>query len=94
MAAARSLYLVFIRALGGQATQAQEEVKRKRSFLVFGKGEVVFRRMPGVARPPKYMLGEPSRSPSTVMDQLFGSVRIFGHHHRFPNFRIVRLWLE
>lgn len=47
-------------APGDQALKAQEEVDRKRSICVFEKGEIVFRCMPIVARPPEHMIGEPS----------------------------------
>lgn len=60
---------MFARALGDQAMKAQEEVIKKRSSRVFEKGDIVFRSMPSVSRPPKHTLGEPNRGPVNAVEQ-------------------------
>lgn len=77
--AVQELYQVFTQALGDQAMKAQEEVNRKRNICVFENGDIVFRRMPRFARPPRHMLGEPTRGTEVAMGQRsFSSVVFLG----------------
>ena len=47
----------------------QRELNRKRVCRAFDKGEVVFRRMPSLARPNKHLMAEPSLGPYLVDSQ-------------------------
>ena len=60
-------------ALGKQS----ELVNDSRHVRVLHPGEIVFMRMPGKARPPKHLLGEPSQGPYVVVSQsTFSSAKL------------------
>ena len=65
----RELYGLFSRHTGHEALANQRELNRKRVCRAFEKGEVVFRRMPSLARPGKHLMAEPSLGPYLVDSQ-------------------------
>ena len=63
------LYQVFSRVSAEEAAKHQDEINRKRTLRVFGRGEIVFRRLPAIARPAKHPMSEPSSGPYIGVDQ-------------------------
>jgi len=78
----RKLYCIFSRMTAHEAQKKQMELNRKRSVRVFERGEVVFRRLPRFARPPKHLMGEASSGPYVVVDQRTLSSGPEGPGHR------------
>ncbi len=54
----RALYGIFSRATAEEALRKREELNKKRSTRVFDAGEIVFRQLPGHARPAKHLMGD------------------------------------
>ena len=65
----KDLYGVFARAPADEVLQRQEEQNRKRNVRIFGAGEVVFRKLPALARPAKHLLGDRCSGPYIVVAQ-------------------------
>ena len=65
----KELFGIYSRATAGEVFKKQEELNRKRTIRIFAKGEVVFRKLPAFARPPKHLLGDRCTGPFIVVDQ-------------------------
>ena len=65
----RSLYGMFSRSVRYRAQQMEDAINRRRRLKVFDKGEMVYRKKPGFARPPKQLLADPAEGPYEVVDQ-------------------------
>eukprot|EP00973_Karenia_brevis_P007486 1013108-Karenia_brevis.AAC.1 len=65
----RELAGIFNRAKEAALAKQEEQINRTRHMRQLMPGEVVFRRMPPKARPPKHLLGVPSMGPYVVVRQ-------------------------
>ena len=65
----RGLYGIFGRAVRFRAQQVEEVVNRRRNLRVFDEGEMVYRKKPAFARPPKQLMADPISGPYVVAGQ-------------------------
>ena len=73
----RELAVIFNRHKEFLQAKREKQVNHNRHLRQLIPGEIVFRRMPGKARPAKHLLGEPSAGPYVVVRQAtFNSVQL------------------
>ena len=65
----RSLYGIFARSVRYRAQQMEDVVNRRRKLKVFEPGEMVYRKKPRFARPPKQLMADPAEGPYEVVAQ-------------------------
>ena len=65
----RDLYGVFSRSVRHRAQQVEDVVNKRRNLKVFDVGEIVYRKKPAFARPPKQLMIDPVTGPYTVAGQ-------------------------
>jgi len=65
----RGLFGIFSRAVRFRAQQVEEVVNRRRNLRIFDEGEMVYRKKPAFARPPKQLMADPISGPYVVAGQ-------------------------
>ncbi|MEC8021486.1 MAG: integrase zinc binding domain-containing protein, partial [Pseudomonadota bacterium] len=65
----RGLYGIFSRSSRHRAQQIEDTINRRRNLRVFDEGELVYRKKPAFARPPKQQMSDPVAGPYEVARQ-------------------------
>ncbi len=65
----RGLYGMFSRSVRYRAQQVEDVINRRRNLKAFDAGELVYRKKPAFARPPKQFLADPTSGPYEVVTQ-------------------------